>query len=204
MPSLRRTQQTILSSVGAAGAVLAAVVVTFALASGIVAYSLTSVDPLPRPSGALVLAPLGPGVTAAKPLVLRRAPAATATRRSAPAAGAAGPASASTRDREAVAGAPPPQGGRGSGGKTGPQDGGDGAAAPAQPAPDRAAPQPLLAPIGDTVGATGQAVAETTDSLARRLDTVAAAVGTAGDLLRTTADGSGRVVGRLLGDSPRR
>jgi hypothetical protein len=195
MPSLRRPQQTVLSSVGVAGAVLAAVVVTFALASGIVTYNLTSVDPLPRPSGTLVLAPIAAGVTSAKPLVLRRTRAAAAKR---PAAGAVA-VSAATPRRDVVASR---RHGRGSPATTKPQAAGENPAAPAQPAADRATPEPLLAPVGDAVGATGQAVGATTDSLARRLDTVAAAVGGTADVLRTTADGSGRLVGRLLGDSP--
>jgi hypothetical protein len=198
MPSLRRPQQTVLSGVGVAGAVLAAVVVTFALASGIVTYNLTSSDPLPRPSGTLVLAPIGARVTTAKPLVLRRARAATAKRPSAPAVGAVARVSAKP-DGEAVALA---RHGRGSRAPTKPQHADDAPPAPAQAAPDRGAPQPLLAPVGDAVGATGQAVGATTDSLARRLDTVPAAVGTTADVLRTTVDGSGRVVRRLLGDSP--
>jgi hypothetical protein len=201
MPSLRRPQQTLLSSIGVAGAVLAAVVATFALASGIVAYSLTSVDPLPRPSGTLVLAPIRAGVTTAKPLVLRRAPAATTQRPSAPAAGPVARVSAAKPDRAALASA---RHGHGSRATTKPPAAGDGAAAPAQPSSDRPAPQPLLAPVGDAVGATGQAVSATTDSLVRRLDPVAAAIGTAADVLRSTADGSGRAVGRLLGDSPAR
>jgi hypothetical protein len=197
MPSLRRPQPTVLSGVGVAGAVLAAVVVTFALASGIVTYNLTSSDPLPRPSGTLVLAALGADVTSGKPLVLRRVRAATATPPAAPAVDAVARVSAKP-DREAVALA---RHGRGSRATTKPQPG-DAPPAPAQPASDPAQPQPLLAPVGDAVGATGQAVGATTESLARRVDTVAAAVGTTADVLRTTVDGSGRVVGRLLGDPP--
>ena len=198
MPSLRRPQQTVLSSVGVAGAVLAAVVVTFALARGRVTDNLTSVDPLARSSGTLVLAPIAAGVTSAKPLVLRRARAAAAKRPAAPAAGAVA-VSAATPGRDIVASG---RHGRGSRATTKPQAAGANPAAPAQPAADRATPEPLLAPLGDAVGATGQAVGSTTDSLARRLDTVAAAVGGTADVLRTTADGSGRLVGRLLGDSP--
>jgi hypothetical protein len=199
MPSLRRPQQTVLSSIGAAGAVLAAVVVTFALTSGIVAYDLTSVDRPPRPSATLVLAPIGAAVTTAEPLVMRRARTATATRPSAPAVGAVAPVSTTTPGREPFASG---RRGRSSPATTNARDSGDGPAVPTQQASDGATPQPLLAPVGDAVGATGEAVGATTDSLARRLDTVAAAVGTAGDVLRTTADGSGRVVGRLLGNSP--
>jgi hypothetical protein len=66
----------------------------------------------------------------------------------------------------------------------------------------------LLQPVGDAVGATGQAVGATTESLARRLDTVAATAGAAvaetRDVVRTTVDRSGRVVGRLLGGQSQR
>jgi hypothetical protein len=66
-----------ISGLGVAGAVLAAVVLTFTVASGIVAYSLTSEDPLVTTHGdTLVLDPLRSDVPA-PPLVLRRVAAAT-------------------------------------------------------------------------------------------------------------------------------
>jgi hypothetical protein len=92
MPTFRPPQRTLISGFGAAGSVLAAVVLAFAVTSGIVAYSLSSVDPVPRLSGALVLDPLRTAVIAAKPLVLR--PARPAARRRASAAADAGPAAA--------------------------------------------------------------------------------------------------------------
>jgi hypothetical protein len=197
----RRPQDTLISSIGVAGAVLAAVVVTFALVSGFVAFSLTSVDQLPQSSDALVLSPLRTDGVAAKPLVLRRAHAPAVQRRAAPATAAAiAPAAAGTR-APAVA-ALSSQGGRSSAGKPAPQQNADDGAGPsAHPAPDR-----RLQPVGDAIGATGQAVGATTESLARRIDAVAATAGAAvaatRDLLRTTVDRSGRVVGRLLGGTP--
>ncbi|MEA2148737.1 MAG: hypothetical protein QOD69_567, partial [Solirubrobacteraceae bacterium] len=56
-----RPQQTVLSGLGVAGAVLAAVVVTFALASGIIAYKITTEAPLVPSTSALVLDPLRAG-----------------------------------------------------------------------------------------------------------------------------------------------
>jgi hypothetical protein len=198
----RRPQDALISGVGVAGAVLAAVVVTFALVSGFVAYSFTSVDPLSRSSDALVLGPLRADTTAAEPLVLRRA----VQRRSVPATGTAAPAN--RRTGEPALAALSPQGGAGAGAKTEPEPeperhADDVAAPPAHPAPDR-----LLQPVGDAIDATGEARDATTESLARRIDAVtaaaAAAVGETPDVLRTTVDRSGRVVGRLLGDSPPR
>jgi hypothetical protein len=198
----RRPQDTLISGIGigVAGAVLAAVVVTFALVSGFVAYSFTSVDPLPRSSDALVLGPLRADTTAAEPLVLRRA----VQRRSVPATGTAAPAN--RRTGEPALAALSPQGGAGAGAKTEPepeQHAGDVAAPPAHPAPDR-----LLQPVGGAIGATGEALHATTESLARPIDAVTVAAAAAGgetrDVLRTTVDRSGTVVGRLLGDSPPR
>jgi hypothetical protein len=217
MPSFRRPPRTLISGFGVAGAVLAAVVVAFTVVSGFVAYSLTTVDPLPRSSGALVLDPLRPGAVVAEPLVLRPAPA--TRRRAAAKAGAA---------RSGIAGARAQSEGRShlaghrSGAELPPHGAGSAdrpatpsaPAAPAHPAPDR-----LLKPVGEAVGATGKAVGATTDSLARRLDGVTAAVGARTepvaatveaateatiDALRATADRSGKTVGRLLGAPPQR
>jgi hypothetical protein len=211
MPSFRRPPRTLVSGVGVAGAVLAAVVLAFAVASGFVAYNLTSVDPLPRTSSALVLDSLRTGDAAAKPLVLRRAPGPTAHRGAAAKPGAARSGVASARVHGTVADDLSARPGRRFVADAEPQRAGDDAgrsAAPAQPAPDR-----LLQPVGDAIGATGQAVGATTDSLAARLDTVTAAAGartapvatTVGavadattDALRTTVDRSGEAVGRLL------
>lgn len=217
MPSFRRPPRTLISGLGVAGAVLAAVVMAFAVASGFVAYNLTSVDPLPRSSGALVLEPLRTGAVAAEPLVLRPAPAPTARRRAAANGGAARSGVASARVRETVADGLSPRAARRSSAGADPQRAGDDASRPAAPA--QPAPAHLLQPVHDAVGATGQAVGATTDSLANRLDTVTAAVGahtepvatTVGAVadattkaLRTTVDRSGKVVGRLLGGTPQR
>jgi hypothetical protein len=198
----RRPQDTLISGIGVAAAVLAAVVVTFALVSGFVAFSLTSVDQLPRSSDALVLSPLRTKSVAVRPLVLRRAHAPTAQRRSAPPAAAAAAAPGATGTRKPAVVALSPQAVHGSGPKPAPQrHAGDGAAPSVHPAPDR-----LLQPVGDAIGATGQAVGATTESLARRIDTVAATAGATvaetRELLRTTVDRSGRVVGRPLGAPP--
>jgi hypothetical protein len=199
---LRRPHNTLISGIGVAGAVLAAVVVTFALVSGFVAFSLTSVDQLPRSSDALVLSPLRTDSVAAKPLVLRRAHASAAQRRSAPPAAATGAAAAAAGTRVPAVAALAPAAAHGPGPKPAPQQpAGDGAAPSAHPAPDR-----LLQPVGDAIGATGQAVGATTESLARRIDTVGAtavaAVAETRELLRTAVDRSGRVVGRPLGAPP--
>jgi hypothetical protein len=217
MPSFRRPPRTLISGLGVAGGVLAAVVMAFAVASGFVAYSLTSVDPLPRSSGALVLDPLRTGAVAAKPLVLRPAPAVTPRRRAAANAGAARSGVASARVRHTVADGLSPRAGRRTIAGAEPQRAGDDAgrpAAPSQPAPDHP-----LQPVGGAIGATGQAVGATADSLANRLDTVTAAVGArtepvatavgavadaTTEALRTTVDRSGKVVGRLLGGTPQR
>jgi hypothetical protein len=70
VPLPNRPQQSMLSGLGVAGAVLAAVVVTFTLASGIIAYTLTSEDPLSPSTGTLVLGSLRTDV-ARTPIVLR-------------------------------------------------------------------------------------------------------------------------------------
>ena len=207
MPSFRRPPRTLISGLGVAAAVLAAVVVAFAVASGIVAYSLTSVDPLPRADGALVLAPLRTNARVATPLVLRPA---TATRRRAVAsAGTARSGVAGARAHETADGGPSPRAGRRSLADAAPQHGGGSADRPAAPAPAaQPAPDPLLQPVGDAIGTTGEAVGATTDSLARRLDPVTTTVGAVTDAtthaLRMAADRSGTAVGRLLGTSPRR
>lgn len=210
MPSFRRPPRTLISGLGVAGAVLAAVVVAFAAASGIVAYSLTSVDPLPRADSALVLDPLRTDAPVAKSLVLRPAP--TTRRRAVASAGVARSGVAGARAQRTVDDELSPSAGRRSPAGSVPQPGGGGStdrpAAPADADAAQPAPDPLLQPVGDAIGATGEAVGATTDSLARRLDTVTATVGAVtdatADTLRTTADRSGKVVGRLLGTPSQR
>jgi hypothetical protein len=203
-----RPRNTLISGVGVAGAVLAAVVATFALVSGIVAYNVTSVDQLPRSSDALVLGALRADSESATPLVLGRPHAPATQRRPAPAAPDARPALARAGTRAPAVTALSPPGERASDPKSEPQQhagDGDGGGAPpsVQPAPDRP-----LEPVGDAIGATGEAVGATTESLTRRIDTVAvtagAAVAATRDVLRTTADRTGRAVGGLLGGSPPR
>jgi hypothetical protein len=209
MPPFRRPPRTLISGIGAAASVLAAVVAAFAVASGIVAYSLTSVDPLPRLSGALVLDPVRTGVIAAKPLVLRP----TAHRHAAAPAGARRAAVvASVPVRDIAADDVSLHPGRPSVTPTQPQGGGDAE----RPAPSaQLAPARLPEPVGDAIDETGHAVGARTDSLATVTTAVAAhtepiagvvaAVANATmQALRATVDRSGQVVGRLLGDSPPR
>jgi hypothetical protein len=197
MPTFRRPPRTLISGFGVAGSVLAAVVVAFAVASSIVAFSITSVEPLQRSSGALVLHPLRTAVVAAKPLVLRPARP-TAHRRGAAAAGAGTGAVASVRVRDIVAGELSLHPGRRPLPVDDPQAGGhaDRPVPSAQPAPDR-----LLKPVGDVVGATGDVVAATTDALAKVTtavggrtepvaSTVKAVVNATAEALRTAADRS--------------
>jgi hypothetical protein len=204
----RRPRNTLISGIGVAGAVLAAVIATFALVSGIVAYDLTSVDQLPRSSDALVLGALRADSRSAKPLVLGRTHAPAAQRGPAPAGPAAAPALARAGSRAPAVTALSPQGERGSDPETEPQQhAGDGGSGGAPPSVHRAPDRPLE-PVGDAIGATGEAVGATTESLARRIDAVAvtagAAVAATRDVVRTTVDRTGRVVGRLLGGSPPR
>jgi hypothetical protein len=211
MPTFRRPPRTLISGFGVAGSVLAAVVVAFAVASSIVAYSITSVDQLPRSSGALVLDPLRTADVAAKPLVLRPARP-TAHRRASAAAGAGRGAVATVPVQDTVAGELSLHPGRRPVAAEDPQGGGHAnrPSPSAQPAPDR-----LLEPVGDVVGATGDVVGATTDALVKVTaavgartepvaSTVKAVVDATAEALRTAADRSGKVVGRLLGDQPPR
>src|SRR3954447_10820420 len=76
MLRVRRPQHTFLSGLGmagagpSAGAVLAAVVVAFTVASGIIAYSLTSEDPVAGSSSAALVLDLRAADTGAAPVVL--------------------------------------------------------------------------------------------------------------------------------------
>ena len=187
MPRLR-LQRSVLSGLGVAGAVLAAVVVTFALASGIIAYSLTSPEPLVASSTVLVLDPLRTTDRGATPLVLRRAPASGASART-----AAAPAQA---NRGGAAGTLSPARGRVSvSAGAGPQDSGGGAStAPsvtAQPTPGI-----QRKPVGAALEDTTDAVGATTDSLTRRLDATGDATR---ELVRTAADRTAAALARLLG-----
>lgn len=192
MPHLR-SQQSVLSGLGVAGAVLAAVVVTFALASGIIAYSLTSAEPLAASSSALVLDPLRVGERAAAPLVLRRAPASAdgvsaraAAAPPAPNGGAAGSLSPATGGVTPTAG--PPDAGSGATGAP---------SATAQPTPGVLPRRP----VGEALEDTTQAVAATTDSLTLRLDATGDATR---ELVHTAADRTAAALARLLGIQPQR
>lgn len=203
MQPLSRPQQTVLSGLGVAGAVLAAVVVTFAVASGIVAYSLTSADPIAAPATELVLNPLRPGQTATAPLVLRTAAPAPRRRSSDRAA-----ATTAAADRRAAHGSLTTQ----DGGREVADDP-HGHSTGAEPGDQTSSRPPAreLAPVNDAVGATGDAVDATTGPLARRLRATVEQLGTrtertvteTRDVLENAAGNSGRAVGRLL-DPPRR
>lgn len=172
MPPSRHLHQPLISGLGVAGSLLSAIVVTFALAGGLVAYSLTSDDPLARGSDALLVESLR--TDAERPIVLRRAQPAAAARSSArarPAAATAAPRRRATahgsltgsvvgraRDRY-------PQDAGGGGGER-PEQGAD-------PLPGRA-----LAPVAAAVDATAQAVDATTGSLDHRLQAIVDALDT--------------------------
>jgi hypothetical protein len=208
----RRPQQTLLPGLGVAAAVVAAVIATSALASGIIVYSLSSEDPPARPSAALVLDPVRPDVSAAKPLVRRGAREPVTSRRSRATPAAAPAVAGSGRRDSAVEGSLSPQGIT-PGSDPGPRRGGDGSAAPEQTVPS--APDDKLAPDG-APDATIPVVHAATDPLARGLRatvgalgahteaiarTVVAALDDTGDGLRNVAGGA---VARLLGGSPAR
>ncbi|MEA2155214.1 MAG: hypothetical protein QOE11_1354 [Solirubrobacteraceae bacterium] len=199
MPRLR-PQQTFLSGLGVAGAVLAAVVVTFTLASGIVAYSLTSDDPLTPSSGALVLTSSGSGELARSPLVLRSvARPATRTRTSSSSA-----AQVAGGARGALSGSVSGQVSSGGGG--GGQGDGDTQGVSSQPARPPAGGDQRK-PVGSALGQTTPAVGTPTGTLARRLSAVTGDLRTratplvqdTGDLLRNVVGGSTGAVSRLLG-----
>lgn len=201
MQPLSRPQQSFLSGLGVAGAVLAAVVVTFALASGIVAYSLTSPDPIVTPTAQLVLDPSRPGKAADAPLVLDAAPAAQARERSsAVAAAAAGTARRGVASNSLTTGG----GGRGAGTTQDPVDA-DGAPLTGSVADTT---ERAREPVGDAIGTTGETVGATTSSLSRRLRETTGQVGArtervvadTGDVLESVVGNTGSAVGRLLGD----
>jgi hypothetical protein len=184
-----------LSGLGVAGAVLAAIVVTFTLASGIVAYSLTSDDPLTPASGALVLDSLAlrSGELAGRPIVLRSADATASARRSSSAVAAVAGGSGGHGVAHGSLTADPVRGG------AGPGDGDDaGTDGGAEPVPVSAPPRrPGATALQDTT----QAVGATTDSLARRLKVAAADTR---DALRSTVGATTGTLARLLGSHPAR
>jgi hypothetical protein len=193
-----------LSGLGVAGAVLAAVVVTFTLASGIIAYTLTSDDPLTPATGALVFDSLRGSDLTAKPIVLRGAGAGAASTpsRSSAAASAAGAPGYGGRGARATLS----QKTRGRGPGSGAQGGAGGAGTTEQSANpgDLGGPRK---PVGKALGDTTQAVGATTVSLARRLREITGAVRTAakpiaqdsGDALRSTVGATTGALARLLG-----
>jgi len=191
----RRPQQTLFPGLGVAGTVVAAVIATSALASGIVAYSLSSKDPLARPSAALVLDPVRPDTIAETPPVRRGAREPATSRRSRRAAVVAAGA-----DRQGAVGSLPFPQGVAPGSDPGPQHGGDGVAGPertAQPVPDRA-PEPVHRRTGSLAGglrATAGVLGTDTEAIA---STVVVALDDTGDALRNVAGGAGTAVARLL------
>jgi hypothetical protein len=181
---LPRPQQSLLSGLGVAGAVLAAVVVTFALASGIIAYSLTSEEPLVASSTALVLDPLRTSDRTETPLVLRRARAAST---------GVSARAASAPDRGGAAGSLSPARGRMS------VSGGDAAAGASAGPTATAEPTPAILPrkpVGQALHDTTHAVTATTDTLARRLDASGDATR---QLVHAAAERTAAALARLLG-----
>ena len=188
MQLLRRPQQFVLSGFGVAGAVLAAVVVTFTLASGIVAYNLTSADPIVTSSHALVLDPLRATGQSAAPLVLRGARGVRSRARDTTRAGVARTASAGATARGQIKGSLSPHGSDRSGGRDGVS------------AQDPVASQPpstgVRRPVGKALEDTTQAVGATTDSLSRRLQSV---TGTLGSHTQQIGQESGTALREVVG-----
>jgi hypothetical protein len=183
-----------------AGSVLAAVVLAFAVASGIIAYSLTSEDPVATSSSAALVLDLRAADSADAPLVLHaRSAARTGRERTgAPAQrvatgvadvrGAAdGALSGSSRTQSPGGGAP-------NGASSVPEHEGAGAV-------------PAAPPVVKALGETTQAVGATTDTLGRRLQGATAEVtgGLApatqqtGALLQAIAQRTSTALDRLLG-----
>jgi hypothetical protein len=199
MLRVRRPQHTFLSGLGMAGAVLAAVVLAFTVASGIIAYSLTSEDPVAGSSSAALVLDLRAADTGDAPLVLHarqaarntgdRAAASTQRARAAAAdvRGAAdGALSASSGTQSSGAGAP-------NGASSVPSD------------VTAEAPTGKL-PVGKALGQTTQAVGATTDTVGRRLqdvtdnvtDGLAPATQQTGALLQAIAQRTSAALDRLL------
>jgi hypothetical protein len=196
MPLFRRPQHTVLSGLGVAGVVLASVVLTFTVASGIIAYSLTSEDPLPSTSSAALVLSLGAAHPGDKPLILHGN---RTTRLRTPAAALRGNAAATQARGRADGALSASSQNRGSGGV---------AADSVVPVPgdQSAGRQPVRRPIGKALGDTTHAVGATTDSLGRRLDGVtdrlaahvAPVVQQTGAIVQTVADRTNAVLLRLL------
>ncbi len=206
MPPLRRPAQSTVSGLGVAGAVLAAVVVTFATASGFVAYSLTSEDPIAPQSAELVLDSGSPARLDSTPLVLRAA-ATDRTRRAA----AAGARAVAATTSVARAGRGSVDGSRTSDAGSGPATGGQDDGAAATTNTPGATPGRVLEPVDGALGATTDAVDATTSSLTRGLRTAAQrlrtdtkrAVADTGDVLQNVAGGPGQALSRRLLPSQR-
>ncbi len=189
MPRIR-PQQTVLSGLGIAGAVLAAVVVTFALASGIIAYSLTAAEPLVSSSAALVLDPVSATGLTRAPLVLRRSRGASASRAS-------------------TAAALPPGRGTGASGSLTPARGGgvDVQTPSATQGSSKGGDQPTQPvaaggrrPVGTAIDDTAQAVGATTGSLGRGLQAATEELKTGTHaLVHTAVTRTAAALGRLLG-----
>jgi hypothetical protein len=192
MPRIR-PQQPVLSGLGVAGAVLAAVVVTFALASGIISYSLTAQEPLVPSSAALVLDPVSATALTRAPLVLPRSRGAATGRISARAAGV--PAGA--RGAGASGSLAPSRAGRilgiqTPGGTQGSTTAGNPAAQPGTGTGRR--------PVGAALGDTTEAVGATTGSLGRGLHATAVQLKTGThEIVRTAVGRVGAALAKLVG-----
>jgi len=191
-----RPQQTMLSGLGVAGAVLAAVVVTYALASGIISYSLTAEEPLVPSSAALVLGPASATRLPRGPLVLPRSARAARARSAARAAGTA----AAGRSGGASGSLSASRGGRvlgiqTPGGTQGSSTGGNPTTQPVAGIGSR--------PVGEALGDTTQAVGATTGSLGRGLRGATEELKTTThELVDTVAGRTAAALLRLLGNHP--
>jgi hypothetical protein len=200
MPRVHRPQHTFLSGLGMAGAVLAAVVLAFTVASGIIAYSLTSEDPVAGSSSAALVLDLRAADAGDAPLVLH---ARTAARRT-------GERAAAPTERARAASAADVRGAADGAlsASSGTQSSGAGAPNGASSVPsDAAAEAPAgKLPVGKALGQTTQAVSATTDTVGRRLqgvtdnvtDGLAPATQQTGALLQAIAQRTSAALDRLL------
>jgi hypothetical protein len=198
MPRVHRPQNTFLSGLGMAGSVLAAVVLAFTVASGIIAYSLTSEDPVATSSSAALVLDLRAADVGDAPLVLhaRSAPRRAGER----AAASTQQARAAAADvRGAADGALSASSGTQSSGGGAPNGGSSQNDPTAQTSSGKL-------PVGKALGQTTQAVGATTDTVGRRLqgvtdnvtDGLAPATQQTGALLQVIAQHAGAVLDRLL------
>ena len=192
VPLPNRPQQSMLSGLGVAGAVLAAVVVTFTLASGIIAYTLTSEDPLSPSTGTLVLGSLRTDVARA-PIVLRDP---GTGGRHAPATAGVARAAGGFRGAEGTLSAPAQNTARRAGNAQ--QGGGvaDAGAATTPAVQPGAISLPPRKPGAGAVGGTSHGLAATTAELTSRLRAITDALAA---LVKPIVQGTGVALRATLG-----